>query len=187
MKKLIYAIIVAVALCAGSGTVQASPLEAGASASLEAPEATSAARETLAKLKKKEAIRTVLERRGSPLLLSIDDFIKACDKYALDCYLLPSITGLESSFGVHIAPGSYNPFGWGGGYITFDNWGEAIDTVGAGLRYNYIDKGGTSIEAIGATYAASPTWAARVRMFIAEFEAAESKSPINLEGHEIQL
>lgn len=121
-------------------------------------------------------IKNVLERYNSPLVDSASDFVKTCFKYDLDCYLLPSIAGLESTFGKFILPSSYNPFGWGGGYIIFSSWSEAIDTVGRGLRENYLDKWHLdTVEAIGRVYSESPTWAVRVNWFINQFKKEEEK------------
>lgn len=132
------------------------------------------------KFKIKElAIRSVLERYNSPMIGEEQNFIKTCIKYNLDCYLLPSIAGLESTFGKFIWPNSYNPFGWARGYMIFNSWFEAIETVGKGLRENYINKWGLlSIEKIGPIYSESPTWAARVNWFINQFKLEEEK--INL-------
>ncbi|KKQ01415.1 MAG: hypothetical protein US11_C0009G0027 [Candidatus Roizmanbacteria bacterium GW2011_GWA2_36_23] len=64
---------------------------------------------------KKLAMKRILEKYNSPLKDEVDSFISACQKYDLDCFLLPSISGLESTFGKFILPASHNPFGWGGG------------------------------------------------------------------------
>jgi hypothetical protein len=128
---------------------------------------------------KHHAIQKVLIQYNSPLIVSTQTFMQRCMEYDMDCYLLPAITGLESTFGQAILPGSYNPFGWGGGYIMFKNWDHAINTVAQGVAKNYIGRGATSVEAIGSKYAASTTWAPRVRGFMAQFkraEAAELKS-----------
>lgn len=125
---------------------------------------------------KEIAIKNILERYNSPLKGEEANFILTCRKYNLDCYLLPSIAGLESTFGRFIWPNSYNPFGWGGGYIIFESWKEAIDIVGAGLRKNYIDKWGlNTVEEIAPVYSESPTWAKRVNWFINEFKKEEEK------------
>ena len=58
----------------------------------------------------------------------------------------------------------------------FPTWADAIQTVGKGLRYDYIDRGADTIDAIGAKYAASPTWSVRVERFIREFESMEEAS-----------
>lgn len=124
-------------------------------------------------------IREILAERNSPLESEVDAFIDACTTYEIDCYLLPSIAGLESSFGKHLYPDSHNPFGWGGGYIMFDSWSEGFHRVAKGLKNNYMARGAETIEEIGPIYAASPTWAVRVRSFHTKFielEAEKSKA-----------
>ncbi|MDO8497665.1 MAG: hypothetical protein Q7S61_03920 [bacterium] len=125
---------------------------------------------------KKRVIKKVLEKYNSPLADSTDAFISTCEKYKLDCYLLPSIAGLESTYGKFIWPGSHNPFGWGGGYIMFDDWSKSIDAVGKGLRYNYINKGALTTEEIGRIYSESPTWATRVEIIRSQFEKEEQNN-----------
>jgi len=128
-------------------------------------------------LRKKEmAIKAVLERYNSPMVGEEKSFIKTCRQYHLDCYLLPSIAGLESTFGRFIYPNSYNPFGWARGYMIFQSWSEGIDTVGKGLRENYINKWGLlTVDEIGPIYSESPSWAARVNWFINQFVLEEEK------------
>lgn len=140
------------------------------------------------KFKIKEiAIRQVLERYHSPLLGQEKAFITTCRQYDLDCYLLPSIAGLESTFGKFIYPNSYNPFGWGQGYIMFSNWEEGIDIVGKGLRKNYLNKGATDVWSIGPIYSESPTWATRVNWFIEQFKKEEEKIPLYSLDFPVQL
>jgi len=136
---------------------------------------------------KRNAILKVLNTYNSPLAKSVDSFIETCTRLELDCYLLPAITGLESTFGIYIHPGSYNPFGWGGGYINFESWDEAIEAVGSGLKNNYIARGAVSVEQIGRIYAASPTWAYRIQNFMGEFEKAENTGKLEYSGLEIKL
>ncbi|OGK08360.1 hypothetical protein A2767_04885 [Candidatus Roizmanbacteria bacterium RIFCSPHIGHO2_01_FULL_35_10] len=143
--------------------------------------------DTLRLTKKRLALTKVLTQRNSPLLESVNSFLLTCSTYELDCYLLPSITGLESSFGVYTHPGSYNPFGWGGGYIMFNNWDQAINTVGKGLRKNYIDKGAASVDEIAPIYAESKTWAPRVKIFMAAFEEEEAKIDAIIGENVVQL
>jgi len=120
-------------------------------------------------LKKELAIKNYLEKNDSPMVESTRSFIKACRKYNIDCFLLPSIAGLESTFGKFILPGSYNPFGWDRGYMTFKDWDEAIMTVAEGLKNHYVYKGAETVEEIGPIYSESPTWAPRVNFFINKF------------------
>ena len=136
---------------------------------------------------KRNAILKVLNKYESPLTSNVDAFVETCLNYDIDCYLLPSISGLESTFGRYVHPGSYNPFGWGGGYIMFNNWDQAINTVGKGLRKNYIDKGAASVDEIAPIYAESKTWAPRVKIFMAAFEEEEAKIDAIIGENVVQL
>lgn len=138
--------------------------------------------------KKELAIKNLLERYNSPLKDEYKTFVDVCVKYDIDCYLLPSIAGLESTFGKFILPLSYNPFGWGGGYIIFSSWKEAIETVGQKLRENYIDKWKLeTVEKIGSVYSESPTWSQRVNFFIKEFNNEEKKYLLQTEDFPVKL
>ncbi|MCL4364155.1 hypothetical protein M1328_02860 [Patescibacteria group bacterium] len=119
---------------------------------------------------KESAIKAVLMRYDSPMANNSSSFIETCRKYELDCFLLPSIAGLESTFGRFTYPNSNNPFGWDRGYMMFGSWNQAIDTVGKGLRDGYINKGAENIYAIGPIYSESPTWSLRVSWFRQQFE-----------------
>lgn len=123
----------------------------------------------------RSVIREILSERSSPLESEVDAFMDACITHDIDCYLLPSIAGLESSFGKFTHPDSHNPFGWGGGHIMFDSWSEGFQKVALGLKKNYIGRGATTIEEMGPIYAASPTWAVRVRAIHNQFVALEKE------------
>lgn len=120
-------------------------------------------------------IESVLKRYNSPMSGESEAFVKACVKYQINCYLLPSIAGIESTFGKFILTNSYNPFGWGRGYMVFKNWSEAIETVAKGLKNGYINKGAETVEQIGPIYSESPTWATRVNFFVRQFEKEAEK------------
>ncbi len=138
--------------------------------------------------KTKRAIKSLLQKYNSPLVSDVDAFYNTCQKYKLDCYLLPSIAGLESFFGTYIIPGSFNAFGWGRGVIPFKNWSTAIDAVGKGLKENYMDKwGATSVDEIGQIYCEGNTWASRVTWFMKEFKAEEEKISLFLKTNPVQL
>ena len=138
-------------------------------------------------VKKRAVLYKVLKEYNSPLINNIDSFLQTCTKYDLDCYLLPAISGLESYFGSQILANSNNPFGWGGGYIMFDSWESSINTVGKGLKENYINKGATTVEKIAPIYAASKTWASRVKYFINVFESEEEKFDSILSQNQVKL
>ncbi len=133
------------------------------------------------------AIKRVLEQYNSRLVSEIDSFVSACATYDLDCYLLPSITGVESFFAKFMVPGTYNPFGWGAGYIYFDSWDDGINTVAKGLRNNYINKGADTVEKIGPIYATTYTWAPKVQFFMKKFKAEEKKIQLFLNTNRVQL
>ena len=136
---------------------------------------------------KKAVIRRVLASYNSYLEDEVDSFVNACQKYNLDCYLLPSITGVESFFGKYLVYNSHNPFGWGGGYIYFESWSEGIDTVASGLRNNYVNRGADTVEKIGPIYAQSTTWSAKVRSFMNKFNQEEDKIRLYFEKNQLEF
>jgi len=143
--------------------------------------------EQLRQAKIKITIENVLRRYNSPMADASESFVKACIKYQIDCYLLPSIAGLESTFGKFIWPNSYNAFGWDRGYMMFDSWDEGIDTVAKGLRKGYINKGALTVDQIGPIYSESPTWAVRVNSIRAQFEKEEDKLSLLSNQFPVQL
>lgn len=116
-------------------------------------------------------LKKYLESKNSPLAGNSKDFIEYADKYDLDWRFVPAITGVESSFGKHIPSNSYNAYGWANGKYDFTSWEESIEVVSKALRIKYIDKGATSIEAIGRIYAPpSSTWSNKVHYFMNQIE-----------------
>ncbi len=136
---------------------------------------------------KRLAIKRVLDKYDAPLVGETDSFINTCRKYDLNCYLLPSIAGLESTFGRFIYPNSHNPFGWDRGYMMFDSWSQGIEAVGKGLRKNYLNKGALTVNEIGPIYSESPTWSKRVQYFMNEFEREETKLQLYLSQEPVEL
>ena len=184
MKKIIIAVIFMI-LFAFSTTEVKAERAAGESARMVNLTSNNFKNNRLAK--KRMILYKVLKEYDSPLSNSVDSFLQTCVKYDLDCYVLPSITGLESYFGTFTHPNSNNPFGWGGGYIMFDSWESSINTVGKGLRENYINKGANSVDKIAPIYAESRTWASRVKYFINVFETEEQKFDSILSQNQVKL
>jgi hypothetical protein len=114
-----------------------------------------------------------LSRYDSPLRREAAVFIKTADRYSLDWRLLPAIAGMESTFGKFLLEGSYNPFGWGGGYIYFASFEEAIETVGRQLFLRF--PGRTAPEDIGPTYTPPNyvNWISGVSYFMREMGEME--------------
>lgn len=135
---------------------------------------------------KKMVLKRVFDRYHSPFASSVDGFVQTCQTYRIDCYLIPSIAGIESQFGRLMVAGTYNPFGWGGGYIPFDSWESAIHTVGYSLRHYYFDKGAQSLDDVGIIYAQTTTWAPKVRYFMNIFKAEEAKIQLFLSQNQVE-
>lgn len=107
-----------------------------------------------------------------------DVFIKTADDNKLDWRLLPAISMQESNGGKRVIQDSFNPFGYGiygDKVLRFSSWEEAIKTVGAGLRKNYLDLGLNTPEKIMAKYtppslAKDGAWAKGVNSFMLELQ-----------------
>lgn len=119
-----------------------------------------------------EKLKKYLELKGSPYSEKAEFFVKTADKYEIDYTLLPSISGIESSFGIHLVAGSYNPFGWGGGYIYYDSWEECIESVAKGIATHYPSD---IPEEIGPIYTPPNyvKWIAAVKQFQGEIRNVE--------------
>src|SRR6185436_19067607 len=117
-----------------------------------------------------KTLQAFLAKKNSPLAPYAKTFVDEAKKNNLDWRLVAAISGLESSFGIHIPTNSYN--GWGFGVYgdnvrRFESWDDGITVVSTALRKDYMNKwGATSVAEIGRIYAASPTWAVRVQYFI---------------------
>lgn len=123
-----------------------------------------------------DKLRSYLTSHNSPLTDEAPHFVAEADRLDLDWKLVAAISGVESTFGKHTPPGSYNGWGWGiptgaQSGIAFESWKHGITSVSEGLKYRYIDRGATSIEQIGRIYAASPRWSGNVRFFLNQIEA----------------
>lgn len=132
-----------------------------------------------------QALENVLEKHNSPLKPYAKAYVQAADKHGVDWKLLPSIAGLESSFGKHYIEGTHNVYGWGSGRIYFDSWEDGIDHINKTLKANYMEKwGAKDVWEIGPIYAESPTWAVRVNSFMnqinSEYLAISAKEALTL-------
>jgi len=117
-----------------------------------------------------ETLRAYLESKNSPLAENAETFVEVADEYDLDYRFLPAIAGIESNFGRVQLENSYNPFGWGGGYIYFDSFNEAIRTVGFELYERCVKQGANTPAEIGPSYCPpnSLRWIAAVEGFMGE-------------------
>lgn len=123
-----------------------------------------------------QIIKNYMDSYGAPLAKYALNLVQMADKYGLDYRLLAAIAQQESNLCKVIPPGSHNCWGWGihsESNLGFETYEEAIETVSAGLKENYIDKGYETIEEIMSKYTPhSPNgaWAKGVSSFMAEME-----------------
>jgi hypothetical protein len=131
-----------------------------------------------------ERLQAYLEKHQSPLAEYAACFIQTADKYDFDQldldYLVPAITGVESTFGKFYPQGSYNAYGWANGNYRWNSWEESIDHVSRVLKEKYIDQGADNVWKIGPIYAASPAWASKVTYFIKEINSFEAELPLTI-------
>lgn len=170
-------ILTGIVLLTGLPTqVHAATLEAGTAASMTVDERIVAKTDT-----RVTKLTSYLEARNSPLTPYAGFFISEADRLGLDWKLVVAISGVESTFGRFIPANSFNGWGWGiftgkQDGIHFSSWADGITTVSEGLRYNYVNKGAVSVEQMGRIYAASPTWASKVRFFMNQIDQWEEKT-----------
>lgn len=120
--------------------------------------------------KREVKLKTYLEKQKSPLLPYVNSLIRISDKYELRYSFIPAIASLESSSCKKIPFNSYNCYGWGPG-IKFESFEDGFEKVAAGIKEKYVDKWGKdTVDKIAPIYAASPTWASRIKNFIYQIE-----------------
>ena len=176
MKRIMLTIIIGVIIMFSQPQRAEANTHAGASAQMKRGVILSRAQLTQNEHVKKVAIERVLAKHNSPLVDEAETFIIVARALKLDPFLLPSITGVESTFAQHMIDGTYNPFGFGKGTIMFDNWSDGIARVGYALRFRYINKGALTLDQIGRRYAGgSTTWAPKVQNLIGKFETEEAR------------
>lgn len=169
MKKipLIVSIFILL-LLALTQTVYGQEKQAGVSASLDTIQI------SLERDNRVIVLREFLKSYESPLADNAETFVKEADKNNIDWRLVAAISGVESTFAHQLPAHSYNAWGWGiygDNVYYFRSYDDAISTISAGLRQHYIDKwGAQNVYEIGRFYAASPTWAQRVDLFMKKIE-----------------
>lgn len=121
-------------------------------------------------------LQQYLEDHNSPMSTSARTFVETADTNSLDWRFVASIAGVESSYGLHIPPNSYNGWGfgvYGNNVLRFSSWDDAIVTISQTLKTRYVNNGAKDIYAIGRIYAADPAWATKVQHFMNDISAYE--------------
>lgn len=122
-------------------------------------------------------LRAFFKSYNSSLEPYSEHFVLTADKYGLDYRLLPAISCVESTCGKFYIPSSNNPFGWGiyGNTVTsFESIEAGIDTVGAGLAKNYVNKGYDTVEEIAPIYNPNTPlqWGGKINFFFKQIDDA---------------
>lgn len=131
-----------------------------------------------------QILKDYLHKYNSPLAYHAQDFIEAADTYGVDWKLVPSIAGVESTFGRFI-PGGYNAWGWGvygDQALGFQSWKDGIYTLNKGLKEKYINRGLTNPYLMNRIYASSPTWGTKVSFFMGDLDQFSKTHSIALEN-----
>lgn len=120
-------------------------------------------------------LKAFLRKYNSVLYDYADKIVEVSDKYQFDYRLLPAIAMQESNLCRVIPDDSHNCWGWGiyGTTVTkFDTYDEAIETVGKGIKRDYIDKGLVTATAIMEKYTppSQGSWAVGVNTFLRALE-----------------
>lgn len=122
-----------------------------------------------------EIVKNYLTRYESVLTPYAPYIVQTADRHGLDFRLIPAIAQQESNLCKFIPPGGHNCWGWGihsAGTLGFNSFEEAIETVSAGIKKEYIDKGYRTPEEIMSKYTPSSngSWARGVNQFMSEME-----------------
>lgn len=117
--------------------------------------------------KRAKVLSEYFAKYNSPFENHAQDFIDAADTFGVDWKLVPSIAGVESTFGKRSY--GFNAWGWGiygDNRLNFNSWRSGIFTVTQGLKQNYIDKGLTDPYSMNRIYATSREWGWKVAFFM---------------------
>lgn len=164
MKKLISCIFIVIAFfILNAKGIYAKETDQSASLKSDAP--------TVSFDYRVENLRNFLTKFDSPLASYASDFVEKADQNGLDYRLVPSISGVESTFGKQIPPDSYNAYGWVNGNYRFKSWSDSINVVSSTLKNQYVDRGASSIAKIARRYAPpSSSWAGKVNYFVGKID-----------------
>ncbi len=120
-------------------------------------------------------LKSFFRKYNSPLYDYADLIVQVSDQNGFDYRLLPAIAMQESNVCKYIPDDSHNCWGWGiyGSTVTkFNSYDDAIKTIAAGIKKDYIDKGLVTASAIMEKYTPSSTgsWAHGVNTFLRALE-----------------
>ncbi len=127
-----------------------------------------------------EVLQQFLDQYDTELASESQTFVEEADKNNIDWKLLPAISGVESTFGQAVPFNCNNAWGYniyGNTVRCFPSYKEAITIISYDIRHLYMNQwGATDVYSIGRLYAASPTWAERVAMYMQEIQDLDNKT-----------
>lgn len=171
MKKIFMLIAFLLAVSIFPQKIQAQEKILESSAKLQ----TISGKSSYAQDKRVMALQNIFKKYNADLVPQARYYVQYADYYNIDWRLLPAIAGLESSFALHYVPGTYNAYGWGGGYIYFESWEDGIKTISKSLRERYYNRGADTVWKIGPIYAEATHWSERVNSFMQEINVEYQK------------
>lgn len=109
-------------------------------------------------------LKNFFRKYNSPLYDYAEKIVTVSDKYGFDYRLLPAIAMQESTLCKYIPENSYNCWGfgiYGDQVLRFSSYDEAIETVAAAIKKDYLDKGLITPEMVMRKYTPSSpgSWA----------------------------
>ena len=112
-------------------------------------------------------VRRYFSSRSAPLAVYAETFVTAAENNGLDWRLLPAISIVESSGGIHIPAGSFNAWGWAvftgrKSGAAWGSWEESIQAIAKGIRDGYKRRGLKTPAQMNARYAADTNWGFKV-------------------------
>ena len=122
-----------------------------------------------------DIVKSYLNRYESPLEPYAYYIVNIADEYGVDFRLITAIAQQESNLCKYIPPDTFNCWGWGihsRGTLGFNSYEDGIETVTAGLKKEYLDKGYTNPDEIMKKYTplSNGSWAQGVNSFLAQME-----------------
>lgn len=165
MKKLFMLVALLLAISISPKKIQAYETPSESSAKLQSIVSAQATQSSDLRV---VALEDVFKHHNSILAQYAPEYVKYADEYGIDWKLLPSIAAHESYYATYYVAGTYNVYGWGGGYTYFNSWDDGIKTVSQNLRTNYYNKGANSVWTIGPMYAGDTGWSYKVNNYMQE-------------------
>jgi hypothetical protein len=126
-------------------------------------------------------LESFLKSYNSTLSKYAEIFVEKAHEYGIDWRLVAAIAGMESTFGKHMIPGTYNAYGWASGIYKWSSWEDSIAHVSRVLGEKYYGRGLNTPAKIAPVYAPpSKIWAKTVGYFMEKIENGSTKIELTI-------